>query len=62
MVIHDLGLEKFSTENAQRIGNNIGEYIETHREVEKLSKSYLRLKVVVDTEKPLMAGFRWKNS
>lgn len=48
--IQYLSLEKFSTENTQRIGNRIGEYIETDREVENLSKSYLCLKVVVDTE------------
>lgn len=56
--IHDLGLEKFNMENAQRIGNSIGRYIETHKEVENKSNSYLHLKVVVDTEKPLMVGFR----
>lgn len=27
-----------------------------------LSKSYVRLKVIVDMEKPLMVGFWWKNS
>lgn len=55
--INDLRLEKFSTENAQMIGNSIGEYIETYKEVEDISNSYLRLKVVVDTEKSLTTGF-----
>lgn len=31
--IHDFGLEIFSTENARRIGVNIGEYVETNKEV-----------------------------
>lgn len=39
--IHEVGPEKFNTENAQKIGNSIGKYIETDREVENLSKSYL---------------------
>lgn len=50
--IHDLGLDKFSIESARRIGDNIGEYVETNEEVENLSKSYLRLKVIEDSEKP----------
>lgn len=62
MQIHDLGLENFSTENAQRIGNSIGEHIETYKEVEILSNIYLWLKVEVDTEKSPMDGFLWKNS
>lgn len=62
MQIHDLGLEKFSKENAQQIGNSTGKYIETYREVESLNNIYLRLKVVMDTEKPLMVGFWWQNS
>lgn len=61
MQIHDLDLEKFSTKNARRFGNSISEYIETNREVENLSKSYLRLKVVVNVEEPLMDDFWWKN-
>lgn len=44
MQIHDLGLEKFSTENAQRIRNIIGEYVEIEKGVED-SSSYIRLKV-----------------
>lgn len=54
--IHDVGLEKF-IESAQRIENSIGEYVETYKDAEDISNSHLRLKVVVDTEKPLMAGF-----
>lgn len=60
--IHDLGLEKFSMENAQRIGNSIGEFVETQKDVDDISSSYLRLKVVVNTDKPLMPHFWWKNS
>lgn len=37
--------------------NNIGEYVETSSGIENLSKSHLRLKMVVDVEKPLKAGF-----
>lgn len=36
--IHDLGLEKFNTENARRISDNISEYIETDEEVENITK------------------------
>lgn len=43
--------------NAQRIRNNIGEYVEIDREADNLNKSYLRLKVVLDTKKSLMADF-----
>lgn len=60
--IHDLGLEKFNMENAKRIGNIIGEYVETDKDVENTCRSFLRLKVVVDAKKPLLAGFWWSNS
>lgn len=62
MQVQDLGLEKYSVENAQKIGNSIGEYIETCSGIENLSNSYLRLKVVVDVDKPLKTGFWWMNS
>lgn len=62
MQVHNLGLEKFSMENAHRIGNSIGRYIETDKDVENKSNSYLNLKVVVDTEKTLMARFWWQIS
>lgn len=44
------------------IGNGIGRYIKIDKAVENLSNNYLYLKVVVDTEKPLMVGFWWQNS
>lgn len=41
--VHDLGLEKFSTENAQIIGNKIGKCVEIESNVESTQMSYMRL-------------------
>lgn len=57
--IHNMRLDRFSTENAHMIGNGIEIYIKIDKVVENLSNNYLYLKVVVDTEKPLMVGFWW---
>lgn len=37
--LHDLGLEKFRTENARRIRDKTREYVKTNKEVSNLSKS-----------------------
>lgn len=60
--VHDFGLEKFSVENTQVIGNKIGSFIETGEEVESTQKSYMRMNVDVNVEDPLMVGFSWTNS
>lgn len=58
----DLVQKKFSAEDAQKIENSIGKYIETDSGIENISKCYLRLKVVVDTQKLLKTRFWWMNS
>lgn len=55
--VHGLGLEKFSVGNAQRIGNQIGRFVETEDEVESRHKTVMRLDVEVDVKDPLLAGF-----
>lgn len=60
--IHDHGLENFSVDNARVIGAKIGNFIKTEEEVENTHKTYTRLKVEVNVEKPLLAGFWWINS
>lgn len=60
--MHDVGLEKFSKENAERVGNQMGRFIETDEGVENIHKTVMRLKVEVNVKEPLLAGFWWKNS
>lgn len=60
--MHDLGLKKYSSENAKVIGEKIGKFIQTEEEIEKAQKTYIRLKVEVNVEEWLMLGFWWVNS
>lgn len=57
--IHDLGLEKFSTENAWKIGNQIGQCREIEHDIETTKKSYMRMKVQIYVNELLMAGLWW---
>lgn len=60
--VHDLGYEKFSPENARRVGDKIGKCIDVESNETLTGRSFLRIKVEVEVQKPLMAGFWWKNS
>lgn len=42
--VHDLGLEKFSSENATVIGEKNGDFIETEENVESAYKTYTWMK------------------
>lgn len=54
--------ETLSTENAWIIGNEIGMCVEIELNVEATKRSYLRMKVEIDVNVPLMVGFWWTNS
>lgn len=60
--IHDLGLEKFSTENVSKIGNKIENCMEVEQDIETTRRSCMRMKVDIDVGKPLMVRFWWTNS
>lgn len=60
--VHDLRVEKFSFENAKVIGEQIGRFIESEKEVENVQKTFVILKVEVNVEEQLMTGFWWVNS
>lgn len=57
--VHGLELDRLNDENAQLIGNNLGDVaqIENTMGPEGLDRSFLRMKVVIDARKPLKAGF-----
>lgn len=60
--VHDLGLEKFSSESARTIGDTIETFVETEEGIEKGNKTYIRMKVEVNIDNPLVSGFWWTNS
>lgn len=60
--IHDLGYKKFSMSNARKIGDRIGKCIEVESDEALRNRSYIRLKVEVEVDKPLMLRFWWTNS
>lgn len=62
MQVHDLGLEKFSRENTQVIGDQIGIFVKTDEDVESKHKTYIRMKVEVNIYNPIMVGFWWTKS
>lgn len=55
--VHELGLKKLSRENAHIIGDQIGTFIQTDEEVECKQRTYIRMKVEVNIDQPLMVGF-----
>lgn len=52
-------LDKLSTKNAETIGSNIGDTIQIDDIMRPkcLDRSYMRIKLVIDATKPLVAGF-----
>lgn len=60
--VHELKFEKFILENTRLIDNYIGPCIEVDKEVEQPNRNYVWMKVEVNVDKPLLAGFWWMNS
>lgn len=57
--IHGLEVDKFSKHSSERIGASIGRVIEVDEILRPmgLDRDYVRIKVEVDTIKPLLDGF-----
>lgn len=55
--VHNLILEIFSLENVQVIGDKLDYFIKTEEDVENVHKTYIRMKVEVVVQNPLMVGF-----
>lgn len=60
--VHNHRLEIFSLENVQVIGDKLDYFIKTEEDVENVHKTYIRMKVEVVVQNPLMVGFWWTNS
>lgn len=58
--IHELQLEKFTTENAWRIGNSFGKCKEVEDQQDQIIRGFARITVEMNMEQPLHAGFSWK--
>lgn len=52
----------FNAMNAERIGNKIDIFVDAEKDTMKTASCYLRMKVEVNVNKPLLTGFWWKNS
>lgn len=57
--IHGLEVDKFSKSNSEKIGRCIRDVIEVDEilGLKRLDRDFIRIKVEVDTKKPLMTGF-----
>lgn len=60
--IHGLSLEMFTRQNAQSIGDNIGKCLAVEDNQIMQQRIFLRIKVDIDSDEPLLPGFRWVDS
>lgn len=59
MQVHGLILELLNLENDGSVASLIGSCIGMDPEIEMQKRGYIRMKVEIDTEEPLRAGFWW---
>lgn len=59
--VHGLSLDMYNSDNPRRIGNKVGRCIMIKPDQVMHHKSFMRLKLEINTEEPLLAGFWWSN-
>lgn len=60
--IYGLSIDMYNTENVYRIRNNVGKCIMVESEQSMHQRNFLRLKIEINVDEPLMDGFWWSNS
>lgn len=60
--VHGISLEMFTKDNATSIGESIGRCIKVEEDQILQQRTYLRIQVEVDSEEPLLPGFKWIDS